>query len=245
MRELPQAPRYASAEAVSYDAGLRQYMLGVYNYMAGGVALTGLVAYLVANVPFFLELFYTPNAEGFLRPNILGMIAMFAPLAFILFGFRMDRITVAQAQTRFWLFAGIMGLSMANIFLAYTGISVARVFLITAISFGALSMYGYTTKKDMTALGSFLIMGVVGLIVASIVNIFMASSALHFAISVIGVLLFAGLTAYDTQMIRRSYYAVAGNAEMAGKMAIQGALALYLDFINLFQFLLQFLGNRD
>lgn len=242
MRGRPANTTHSSA--VGYDEGLRQYMLAVYNYMAGGVALTGFVAYLVANVPALMGLFYAVNPDGYLAPTALAYVAMFAPLAFLMFGMRIDNLTLSQAQTRFWIFSGLMGLSLSNIFLVFTGMSIVKVLLITAASFGGLSLYGYTTKKDLTGFGSFLVMGVWGILIASVVNMFMQSPAVHYAISFIGVFLFAGLTAYDTQAIRRSYYAVGGSAEMAGKLAVMGALKLYLDFINLFMMLLQFFGDR-
>ncbi|ECI7719502.1 Bax inhibitor-1/YccA family protein, partial [Salmonella enterica subsp. enterica] len=175
----------------------------------------------------------------------LRWVVMLAPLAFVfLFSFRIDRMSVSSAQMTFWAFAAVMGLSLSSIFLVFTGQSIVRTFFITAASFGALSLYGYTTKRDMTAMGSFLVMGVFGLILAMLVNLFLQSSALQFAISVIGVLIFAGLTAYDTQKIKESYYE-AMDVAVAGRAAIMGALTLYLDFINLFSFLLNFLGDRD
>lgn len=234
------------AQTATRDEGLRKYMLGVYNYMSGALALTAFIAYLVANVPAITGLFYQINEAGQLSRTPLGMIAMFAPLAILLFGsFRMHRMSISGVQTMFWAVAGVMGLSMSVILLTYTGESIIKVFLVTSIAFAGLSLYGYTTKKDMSGWGSFLIMGVIGLLVTSIVNIFMQSPALHYAICGIGVLLFAALTAYDTQSIRRTYYEVAGNAEMAARASVMGALSLYLDFINMFQFLLAFLGNRE
>lgn len=234
------------AQAATRDEGLRKYMLGVYNYMSGALALTAFIAYLVANVPAITGLFYQINEAGQLGRTPLGMIAMFAPLAILLIGgFRMNRMSINGVQTMFWLVAGVMGLSMSVILLTYTGESIIKVFLITSIAFAGLSLFGYTTKKDMSGWGSFLIMGVIGLLVTSVVNMFMQSPAMHYAICGIGVLLFAALTAYDTQNIRRTYYAVAGNAELAAKASVMGALSLYLDFINMFQFLLAFLGNRE
>jgi len=171
---------------------------------------------------------------------------MLAPLGFVFFlGFRIQKMSLGAAQASFWAFAAVMGLSISSIFLVFTGQSIAQIFFITAATFGALSLYGYTTKRDLSAWGSFLFMGVVGIIIAMVVNIFLQSSALQFAISVIGVLVFAGLTAYDTQRIKDGYYMVAGSAELVAKSAIMGALALYLDFINMFMFLLQLFGNRN
>ncbi|EBU8131936.1 BAX inhibitor (BI)-1/YccA family protein [Salmonella enterica subsp. enterica serovar Virchow] len=225
------------------DEGLRAYMLKVYNLMAIALVVTGAVAYGAFNLAVqdgaltgFGQLLFT---------SPLRWVVMLAPLAFVfLFSFRIDRMSVSSAQMTFWAFAAVMGLSLSSIFLVFTGQSIVRTFFITAASFGALSLYGYTTKRDMTAMGSFLVMGVFGLILAMLVNLFLQSSALQFAISVIGVLIFAGLTAYDTQKIKESYYE-AMDVAVAGRAAIMGALTLYLDFINLFSFLLNFLGDRD
>ena len=234
-------------ERAVIDEGLRAYMLSVYNYMASGLALTGIVALAVANVPALGALFYesvvTPYGVQF-APTMLGWIVMFSPLIMVFFVFRrMQRMSVAGAQTAFWVFSILMGLSLAHIFLVYTGASIARVFFITASVFGAMSIYGYTTKRDLTGWGSFLFMGLIGVFIAMIVNIFLASSALDFAISVIGVLVFVGLTAYDTQNIKSMYVASDGTA-IVTKKAIMGALRLYLDFINLFLMLLRLFGNR-
>jgi FtsH-binding integral membrane protein len=247
--------RYAQAgtaarTGVVVDEGLRAYMLRVYNYMAAGVALTGVVAYMTWSAAVssqgptggkaltqFGQLIY-------LSP--LRWVIMLAPLAFVLFlSFRVYKMSVAGAQLAFWLFAGAMGLSLSSIFLVYTGQSISQVFFVTAASFGALSLYGYTTKRDLSGWGSFLIMGLFGIIIAALVNLFLQSSALQFAISVIGVLVFAGLTAYDTQRIKDGYYEVMGNATALTKGAIMGALSLYLDFINMFVMLLQLFGNRE
>jgi len=235
----------AGAAQAELDQGLRSYMLTVYNYMTSGVLLTGISAYLLANTGlrdvFFSESLIRP---GHFAPNMLGMIAMFAPLGLALFfGMRIHKMSVATAQAVFWVFAAVMGVSIASILLQYTGASVARVFFISAASFGGLSLYGYTTKRSLSGFGSFLIMGLIGLLVASIVNIFLASSALQFAISVIGVLVFAGLTAYDTQRIKDLYSESYDSASL-GKLAISGALTLYLDFINLFIMLMQLFGQR-
>ena len=235
----------AGAAQAELDQGLRSYMLSVYNYMTSGVLLTGISAYLLANTGlrdvFFSELAARP---GHFAPNMLGMIAMFAPLGLALFfGMRIHKMSVGTAQAVFWVFASVMGVSIASILLQYTGASVARVFFISAAAFGGLSLYGYTTKRSLSGFGSFLIMGLIGLVVASIVNIFLASSALQFAISVIGVLVFAGLTAYDTQRIKDVYSENYDSASL-GKLAISGALTLYLDFINLFIMLMQLFGQR-
>ena len=218
------------------DVGLRNYMLKVYNYMTLGVALTGAVAFAVSTSPVLIQtIFGTP----------LKWLVMLAPLGFIFFfSFRIHKMSANAAQMTFWLFAGVMGLSMSTIFIQFTGTSIARVFFISAGSFAALSLWGYSTKRDLTGMGSFLFMGLIGIILASLVNMFLASSALHFAISIIGVLVFAGLTAYDTQTIK-SMYMSGDSSEVADKKAISGALRLYLDFINLFMMLLQLLGNRE
>jgi FtsH-binding integral membrane protein len=216
------------------DEGLRSYMLSVYNYMGLGLALTGLVAFFVASTPaLYGPIFGTP----------LKWVVMLAPLGFVFFlSAKIQTMSLSAAQITFWLFAAVMGLSMASIFLVFTGASIARVFFITAGTFGAMSLYGYTTKRDLTNWGSFLFMGLIGVIIASLVNIFVASSALQFAISVIGVIVFVGLTAYDTQQIKEMYHEL-DSSDMMGKKTIMGALRLYLDFINLFVMLLQLFGQ--
>lgn len=218
------------------DEGLRSYMLRVYNYMALGIALTGVVAFAVSTSQEALQLIYgTP----------LRWVVMFAPLAFVMvISFGLHRLSTAVTQILFWTFAAAMGLSLSYIFMVYTGGSIARVFFITASAFAALSLYGYTTKKDLSGWGTFLFMGLIGIIIASIVNIFVGSGMLHFIISVAGVLIFAGLTAYDTQNIK-SEYMVSDSGEVAEKKAISGALRLYLDFINMFIMLLSLFGNRE
>ena len=225
------------------DAGLRTYMLKVYNLMALGLAITGLAAFgtwQLAVEGGQLTAFGTA-----LYASPLKWVVMLAPLAMVFFlSFRINRMSVSAAQTTFWVYAALMGLSLSSIFLVFTGQSIVQTFFVTAASFGALSLYGYTTKRDLTAMGSFMIMGLFGLIIASVVNIFLASSALGFAISVLGVLIFAGLTAFDTQKIKEMYYD-GDDAAVMGRKAIMGALTLYLDFVNLFMFLLQFLGNRN
>ena len=225
--------RGAEAREV-FDAGLRAHMLRVYNYMASGLALTGIVAYGAAFSGLYAQIAATP----------LIWVVMLAPLGFIFFlSFKIQTMRASTAQTLFWAFAGIMGLSMAFIFLAFTGASIARVFFITAGTFAAMSLWGYTTKRDLSGMGSFLFMGLIGIILASIVNMFIGSSALQFAVSVIGVIIFVGLTAYDTQKIKNEY-AEWHDSETSAKLAIMGALRLYLDFINLFMLLLHFFGDR-
>lgn len=232
------------ARAAQIDEGLRAHMNKVYGLMSVGMLITGAVAWAVGTSDALLSFLMDP-ATG--KMNILGWVVMFLPLGMVMFfGAALNRLSLAGAQLYFYVYAAIMGLSLAWIFLAFTGASIATTFLVTAIAFAALSLYGYTTKRDLSPFGTFLIMGVVGLIVASLINIFLASAAMSFAISVIGVLLFAGLTAYDTQRIKTTYiqHAQAMDQEWLGKAAIMGALQLYLDFINLFMFLLQFMGDR-
>jgi FtsH-binding integral membrane protein len=235
----------AGARAAEIDAGLRAHMNKVYGTMSIGMLLTFAVAWAVGTSPNLLSVFRDPVT---LSPNILGWIVMFAPLGMVfLFGAAINRLSAAGAQTFFYVFASVMGLSLSWIFVAFTGFSIAQVFLVTSIAFAGLSLWGYTTKKDISGWGSFLIMGVIGILVASIVNIFLGSGVVSLAISVLGVLIFAGLTAYDTQNIKNTYLAHAhsGDSEWLGKAAIMGALSLYLDFINMFMFLLQLLGNRE
>ncbi len=238
-----------SSDKVAIDAGLRAYMLKVYNYMAAGLVLTGCVAWFaytsavipsstggVGGLTAFGQAIYT---------SPLQWLIMLAPLAFVMvLSFGINRLRVSTAQLLFWLFAGVMGLSLSSIFLVYTGTSITRVFFIASATFAGMSLYGYTTKTDLTRLGSFLFMGLIGIVIAMVVNIFLASSALMFAISVLGVLIFTGLTAYDTQRIRNSYYQIGGNADLLAKGALYGALSLYLDFINLFVMLLNLFGER-
>ena len=243
-------PRYqggfasGTATAAAVDEGLRAYMLKVYNYMAVGLVLTGAVAFAVINVPAISSIFYV-SGPGYAQLTMLGWVALFAPLLFVfVFASRLHAMDPNTAQTLFWVYAGLMGLSIAPIVSVYTSMSVAKVFFMTAGTFGAMSLYGYTTKRDLTKWGSFLMMGLIGVIIAMVVNIFLASPALHFAISVIGVLVFVGLTAYDTQRIKSMYAAADGTAVMTRK-AIMGALQLYLDFVNMFLLLLMLFGNRE
>lgn len=230
------------------DAGLRQYMMQVYNYMASGLALTGLVAYMLFQWTAVTgptgEIIGLTNLGVTLYQGPMMWIVALAPLGVVLYmSFGIRGMTAGRAQSMFWVFAFLMGLSLSTIFLTYTGASIARVFFITASTFGAMSIYGYTTKRDLTGMGSFLFMGLIGIIIASIVNIFMQSPMMYFVISVLGVLIFVGLTAYDTQKIKNMYMAY-DSAEVAAKKAIMGALTLYLDFINLFLMLLRLFGQR-
>ena len=240
------------------DAGLRAHMNKVYGLMSVGMLLTGLVAWAVAGmsvtgvpVDGAVQIGADRYLTGFgaaLYTSPLKWLVMFAPLIMVFgFGAVLNRLSVAGAQLYFYVYAAVMGLSISSIFLVFTGQSIAQTFLVTAIAFAALSLYGYTRKKDLSAMGTFLFMGVIGLVLASLVNLFLQSDALMFAISAIGVLVFAGLTAYDTQNIKTTYlqHAQAGDSDWLGKAAIMGALQLYLDFINMFMFLLQFMGNRD
>ena len=231
----PGATATSGTRDVAYDAGLRSYMLSVYNYMASGVLLTGIVALLFANSGLAAQVLSTP----------LRWVIMLAPLAFVMvLSFGINRLSTGAAQLLFWAFATVMGLSMSSIFLVYTGTSIAQTFFATAAAFAGLSLYGYTTKRDLSGFGTFLVMGVIGLIVAMVINIFLQSSVMSLVISAVGVLIFAGLTAYDTQRIKSMYAYVAGT-DMMGKTVIMGALSLYLDFVNMFTFLLSFMGSRD
>jgi uncharacterized protein len=233
--------RAGSAEMI--DQGLRTYMLKFYNLMALGLVITGLASFGTWQLAVDNGQLTALGTALYASP--LRWVVMLAPLGMVFFlSYRINKMSVSAAQTAFWVYAGLMGLSLSSIFLVYTGQSIVQTFFVTAASFGALSLYGYTTKRDLTAMGSFLIMGLFGLIIASVVNIFLASSALSFAVSVLGVLIFAGLTAYDTQKIKEMYFD-GDDAAVMGRKAIMGALTLYLDFINLFMFMLQFLGNRN
>ena len=239
-------PRVTGANAASVgvpraarDVGLRSYMLSVYNYMASGVLLTAIVALLFA--PYAGQTLISQSGRGL---SGLGWIVTLAPLGFVFaLSMGVNRMQAATVKALFFAFAAVMGLSMSTLFLAYTGVSIAQTFFAVTAAFLGLSVYGYTTKKDLSGFGTFLIMGVVGIIVALVINMFLRSPAMQLAISAIGVLLFAGLTAYDTQKIKSMYYQVQGS-EMVAKSAVMGALKLYLDFINMFQFMLSFMGNR-
>jgi FtsH-binding integral membrane protein len=223
------------AAQADVDVGLRSYMLRVYNYMASGLALTGLVAAFVAGTPAVHEaIFGTP----------LMWLAILAPIGLVFFlSFRVHAMKASTAQAVFWIYAALNGVAFSTIFLVYTGTSIARVFFITAATFAAMSLYGYTTKRDLTGMGTFLFAGLIGILIAGLVNLFLQSSALQFAISVIGVIVFVGLTAYDTQRIKEVYYEADGE-EVAAKKSIMGALTLYLDFINIFLMLMQLFGDR-
>ncbi|MGO4438051.1 Bax inhibitor-1/YccA family protein [Rhizobium sp. RAF56] len=242
-RNFPNRATPAGAQSgAAIDAGLRAYMLKVYNLMALGLVITGLAAYLAFSFAFQDGQLTAFGAAIYTSP--LKWVVILAPLGMVFFlSFRINSMSVQAAQTTFWVYAALVGLSLSSLFLIYTGQSVVQTFFVTAAAFGSLSLYGYTTKRDLTAMGSFLMMGLFGLIIASVVNIFLASSAMQFAISAIGVLVFAGLTAYDTQKIKEMYFE-GDDVAVAGRKAIMGALTLYLDFINLFMFLLQFMGNR-
>ena len=241
-----QQSRAQAAPAI--DAGLREYMLKVYNYMASGLALTGLVAYMLFQATAVTgptgDIVGLTNLGVSLYTGPMMWVVALAPLGVVMYmSFGIRNMSASRAQTMFWVFAFLMGLSLSTIFLTYTQASIARVFFITATTFGAMSIYGYTTKRDLTAMGSFLFMGLIGIIIASIVNIFMQSSMMYFVISVLGVLIFVGLTAYDTQKIKNMYMAY-DSGEVSAKKAIMGALTLYLDFINLFIMLLRLFGAR-
>ena len=245
-------PTQSATTAAVMDAGLRAYMLRVYNWMASGLLLTGLVAVGIANTPALMDLFYplTQTATGRMvhTPSVLAYIAMFAPLAFVLvLSFGVNKLSATAVQGIFWVFCAAMGASLTNIFLIYTGGSIARVFFISAGMFAATSLYGYTTKRDLSRMGSFLMMGLFGIIIASVVNMFMHSGPMQFVISVIGVLVFTGLTAFDTQRIKASYvqFAYAEGTDAAAKRGVYDALSLYLNFINLFMSLLQIMGVRN
>ena len=237
-----------TVDQAAIDEGLRAYMLKVYNYMTIGLLLTGFIAYFFAKASIVTndmgQIIGVTQVGALLFGSPLKWVVMLAPLGFVFYlSARINKMSVSSAQITFWIFSAIMGLSLASIFIVYTQASIARVFFISSGTFAAMSLYGYTTKKDLTKLGGFLFMGLIGIIIASLVNLFFQSSALHFAISVIGVLVFVGLTAYDTQSIKNMYYA--GDSEsVGGKKALMGALRLYLDFINLFIMLLRLFGQR-
>ncbi|MDR6900921.1 Bax inhibitor-1/YccA family protein [Rhizobium miluonense] len=236
----PTNPRYGHGAAAGsqalFDEGLRRHMLRVYNYMGIGLVVTGIVALIVGTTPaLYVPIFQSP----------LKWVVMLAPLAFVFFfSFRIQSMSAGTAQMMFWAFCAVMGLSLASVFLVFTGTSIARTFFIAATMFGATSLYGYTTKRDLSNIGSFLMMGLFGVIIASIVNIFLGSSALQFAISVIGIVVFVGLTAWDTQNIKEQY-AENYDQESQQKLAVFGALSLYLNFVNIFQLLLNFTGERE
>jgi len=248
-RTYPGASGATAASAV-LDAGLRAYMLRVFNWMTSGLVLTGIVAYGIANTSL-LGLFYqqVQSPVGLVwQPTILALASIFAPLVFVMvLSFGVNRLSPTTAQALYWAFCAAMGASLTNIFLIYAHGSIARVFFITAGTFAAVSLWGYTTRTDLTRFGSFLFMGLIGIVIASLVNVFVGSTGLQFAISVIGVLVFTGLTAFDTQRIKADYvqYAYASGTDVAAKRSVYDALALYLNFINLFMLLLQLFGNRN
>jgi uncharacterized protein len=238
----------ATDRAVAYDAGLRAHMIRVYNYMAGGVALTGVVAWLTYQMAVVTNasgaiVGLTPFGQTLFGSPLMWVIVL-APLGLVFFmSFRIGHMQASTARTLFFVYAGALGLSLATIFMVYTATSITRVFFISAASFGALSLYGYTTQRSLDAMGSFLVMGLFGLIIASLVNIFLKSSGLDWAISVMGILIFAGLTAWDTQKIKE-YFDPMDDGTVAGRKAVMGALSLYLDFINMFMFMLRLFGDR-
>jgi FtsH-binding integral membrane protein len=242
LRGAPAQGWAGAGVAGEVDAGLRKYLLGVYNYMASGLLLSGIVAFLVANTSLQGLFFHTVN--GRMGYTGLGMLAVFAPLGLIFFmSYTWQKRSTSTLQALYWLFVALMGVGLSVILMAYTGVSVTRTFLITAIAFGGLSLYGYTTNRDLSGFRSFLVMGLIGVIVAVLVNMFLQSSMMQFVISVAGVLVFAGLTAYDTQNLKRVYYQVSGSGAEENS-AVMGAVQLYLNFVNLFQFLMMLMGNR-
>jgi uncharacterized protein len=250
-RAGPYSQSRSRADTFAIDEGLRAYMVRVYNYMGIGLVVTGLVAYffytqaVVTNPETGALLGLTPLGKAIYTSWLRWLIA-FSPLIIVfLFAARINQMSTSTAQAVFWAFAALMGLSLSSIFVIYTGTSIARIFFITAATFGAVSLWGYTTKRDLTAMGSFLMMGLIGIILASLVNVFLHSSGLQFAVSVLAVLIFTGLTAYDTQQLKDNYYTYAsGGEETLGRSAVMGALNLYLDFINIFIALLQLFGDR-
>jgi FtsH-binding integral membrane protein len=253
-REYTRSPVTTRREAAVVDRGLQAYMSKVYALMTGAMILTGLVAYVVgmdfrAVVNQEPTTVFPPEMIVAMFSSPIRWVIMFAPLIFVFaFSAMINRMSASTAQLLFWVFGAVMGLSVAWIFAVFTGMSIAQTFFATAAGFGALSIWGYTTGKDLSGWGSFLLMGLIGLIVAMFLNIWLASEALQWAISIIGVLLFAGLTAYDTQSIKNEYLAMRGahgGEEYLGRSAVMGALRLYLDFLNMFMFLLQFMGNRE
>ena len=245
---LGRAKESAQQSTVVTDEGLRAYMLKVYNYMATGILMTGIIALITFKMSVVTDssgsIVGLTQVGNAIYMSGLKWLVMLAPLGVVFYmSFGINKISAAKAQTTFWIFAALMGLSLSSILLVYTGMSITRVFFICSATFGAMSIYGYTTKRDLTKLGSFLMMGLIGIIIASIVNIFMKSSMMYFVISILGVLIFVGLTAYDTQKIK-NMYAASDTGELMGKKAVMGALTLYLDFINLFIMLLRLFGQR-
>ena len=245
---LGRAKETARQSTAVTDEGLRAYMLKVYNYMATGILMTGIIALITFKMSVVTDssgsIVGLTQVGNAIYMSGLKWLVMLAPLGIVFYmSFGINKMSAAKAQTTFWIFAALMGLSLSSILLIYTGMSITRVFFICSATFGAMSIYGYTTKRDLTKLGSFLMMGLIGIIIASIVNIFMKSSMMYFVISILGVLIFVGLTAYDTQKIK-NMYAASDTGELMGKKAVMGALTLYLDFINLFIMLLRLFGQR-
>ena len=245
---LGRAKEAAQQSTAVTDDGLRAYMLKVYNYMATGILMTGIIALLTFKMSVVTDssgsIVGLTQVGNAIYMSGLKWLVMLAPLGIVFYmSFGINKMSAAKAQTTFWIFAALMGLSLSSILLVYTGMSITRVFFICSATFGAMSIYGYTTKRDLTKLGSFLMMGLIGIIIASIVNLFMKSSMMYFVISILGVLIFVGLTAYDTQKIK-NMYAASDTGELMGKKAVMGALTLYLDFINLFIMLLRLFGQR-
>jgi hypothetical protein len=244
-------PNQSATTTAVLDAGLRAYMLRVYNWMSSGLLLTGIVAFAIAHtgaIDAFFPLMQTASGRMVRAPTALAYIAMLAPLGFVLvLSFGVNRLSTSTVQALFWAFCAAMGASLTSIFVVYTGASIAEVFFITAATFAATSLYGYTTNTDLSRMGSFMMMGLFGIIIASLVNMFMHSAALQYAISYIGVVIFVGLTAYDTQRIKADYvqYAYAEGTDLAARRGVYDALSLYLNFINLFMFLLQIMGVRN
>jgi FtsH-binding integral membrane protein len=242
---------YAGASSAVLDQGLRAYMLRVYNWMSSGLVLTGLIAFAISHtaaINAFYPLVQTASGDFVRAPSALAYISIFAPLVFVMvLSFGVNKLSTTAAQAIFWVFCATMGASLTSIFMVYTQSSISEVFFITAGTFAGTSLYGYTAKRDLTSVGSFMMMGLIGILIAMVVNIFLHSPAIAFAISILGVLIFVGLTAYDTQRIKTSYLQFGGayGMEMANKRSVYDALTLYLNFINLFMFLLQLFGQRN
>ena len=237
--------RATAGSSAKMDAGLRTYMLSVYNYMAMALAVTGISAYLTVNVDFLASLMFNFSEYGHVTGTTgFGMLIMLSPIGIAWYFFSgAAQMDVERSKMMLWIYAGLTGMSLSSLGFVYTGTSIARTFFITASVFGAMSLYGYTTKRDLTSMGSFLVMGMIGVLLASLVNIFMQSPAVYFATSILGTLIFTGLIAWDAQKIKSMYFMV-GGGEMGRRMAVVGAFKLYLDFINLFLFLIRFLGVR-
>lgn len=234
----------AQSKAVSYDKGLREYMVGVFGNMCLALIITGLVSFLLGYRPELMALFYTQTAKGGIGLSGLGWIATFAPIVFILlFNYKIQSMSTNTARVMLWLYSALLGISLSPLFLMYTGESVAKIFFITSSLFAAMCIYGYTTKRDLTSFGAFFFMGLIGVLLASLVNMFLQSPAIEFVVSIITVLVFTGLTAYDVQRITNIYYGVPAS-EMRDKAAVLGALSLYMNFINLFIAMLKLFGNR-